>query len=448
MTPSAPEPDPSPLDDVAFDAVLFDLDGTLVATDRFWVQAARTGARRAFAALGLERELPSAREWMGLVGQPLDVGFAHLFADLPDDQRAHVQAACVEEEHRLLDAGGAAWMPGGEEALAGLVARGVRIGIASNCSHAYLDHMLERLGIGRFATTARCLDSAGIRDKADMIEDQLRVLGTRSAVFVGDRVGDRDAAWANAIPHVHCAFGFAALGEEVAAQAHIEDLGELLPTLARRRGWIASALERTGVFRPACQPPFAVGVTGLPLAGKSLFARDAVAVLRARGIPSAVLDLADWRRAHGGGADGEELHDALDLDRLRADVLTPLSRGEALSVASIRVDAFGVPSDEVTTLEPGGVLFLVGEGLLDARFAGSVERTLWLEVSEEECLRRAAGREGRAVGTAPLEALRGGRLARALRHRSQCPPERLADLCLAAGNPLGAEAGNPLGAGS
>ena len=57
-------------------------------------------------------------------------------------------------------------------------------------------------------------------------------------------------------------------------------------------------------------------------------------------------------------------------------------------------------------------------------------------------------REGRAVGTAPLEALRGGRLARALRHRSQCPPERLADLCLAAGNPLGAEAGNPLGAGS
>ena len=38
----------------SFRAALFDLDGTLIATDRFWIQAARVGARRAFQELGLE----------------------------------------------------------------------------------------------------------------------------------------------------------------------------------------------------------------------------------------------------------------------------------------------------------------------------------------------------------------------------------------------------------
>ena len=47
---------------IPYDAVLFDLDGTLVATDRFWPQAARAGALLAFEELGLER-LWRVRGW-------------------------------------------------------------------------------------------------------------------------------------------------------------------------------------------------------------------------------------------------------------------------------------------------------------------------------------------------------------------------------------------------
>ena len=70
-----------------FEAVLFDLDGTLLATDRFWVPAARVGAKRAFSELGLERAIPTAEEWMGLVGLPLAEGFDALFADPAPEQR-------------------------------------------------------------------------------------------------------------------------------------------------------------------------------------------------------------------------------------------------------------------------------------------------------------------------------------------------------------------------
>ena len=133
-----------------FDAVLFDLDGTLVATDRFWIDAARAGSRRAFAELCLEREMPTARQWMSVVGPPLVTGFEALFPDLTLEQRRLLLARCVEEERSALRAGRAALLPGVEDTLGELRARGLHLGIASNCDQNYLDTMMNDLGLVRF----------------------------------------------------------------------------------------------------------------------------------------------------------------------------------------------------------------------------------------------------------------------------------------------------------
>lgn len=252
-----------------FDAVLFDLDGTLVATDRFWPDAARAGARRAFDELGLARELPSQADWMDLVGRPLEDGFDVLFADLEPQARAHVLARCVEVEHALLAEGRAGCLPGVTEALTTLRAAGVRTGIASNCSREYLAAMMEGLGLGEWIEEARCLDSRGVADKADMIEDLLLTFGTRRAVFVGDRVGDRDAAWANGVPHVHLARGYAGAGEHVEAEGVIEGMDALLPRLEWRRSWVEDLVRRHA-------PPVGerLGLTGGPGAGKTLLAEE------------------------------------------------------------------------------------------------------------------------------------------------------------------------------
>ena len=221
-----------------FDAVLFDLDGTLLATDRFWLPAARVGARRAFEELGLERELPGSEEWLGLVGLPIKQGFRDLFADLKPEQADLILARCTEEEHFAMKSGGAALLPGVAEALADFAARGVAMGIASNCYQTYLDTALESVGLARWIDEARCLESPGIRDKAGMIADLLQTFGTHSAVMVGDRAGDRDAAHANGLPHVHLSNGFAPRGEQVECEAVIEDFLELKGVLEGRTRWI------------------------------------------------------------------------------------------------------------------------------------------------------------------------------------------------------------------
>lgn len=287
----------------AFSTVLFDLDGTLVATDGFWIPAARQGATRAFEELGLARELPSADEWMGLVGLPLARGIAELLPELTDEQREHVLARCVEAEEELLRTRGAFLIPGVAETLTELDRQGVRMGVASNCGRDYLEHMLGGLGpLQQYIREGRCLESPGVIDKADMVADLLLTFGERDAVVVGDRAGDREAAWANGLPFVHCTFGFGGPGESEGADAVIETPPDLLPVLARRDEWIRQALDDLGVF--GSEPPRAVRVEGAPASGKTLWAGRAARILEQEGV-SARLDEADADRIVLGGSGPE-----------------------------------------------------------------------------------------------------------------------------------------------
>ena len=268
----------------SFDAVIFDLDGTLVATDRFWVRAARAGAKKAFAELGLERELPLAGEWMSMVGYPLQQGFENVFPDLKAEDRTLVLERCVEEENRALKSGGAALLPDALEVIRELAESGVRLGVASNCGQYYLDSMLDSLSLRKWIEEPRCLDSPGVHRKADMIADILDRFETRSGVMVGDRASDRDAAWENGLPHIHLNSGFA--HEEVHCEATLDGLADLLPRLRGRRKMLEECANRLG---PQAR---IIGVTGGPCSGKSLFARDLARVL---GEGTEVVSLDDFR---------------------------------------------------------------------------------------------------------------------------------------------------------
>ncbi len=403
-----------------FDAVLFDLDGTLVATDRFWVDAARAGARRAFEELGIAREMPSAQEWMSMVGLPLAQGFERVFADLAPDARALVMRLCEEEEHQALRSGHAALLPGVAATLDDLTRRGVRLGIASNCGQGYLDAMLGDLGLARWVQEARCLDSKGVRNKADMLADLLATFGTRSAVMVGDRLGDRDAAWENGLPHVHLARGFAQPGEEVEAEAVIETMADLVPRLLGRTRWIEGALETLGFTRG--DAPRVLGVTGAPGSGKQLVARDAARLLAERGLDVQVLDLEQFLRV---GAGPDLASTAFVAAQKPLDLLP-----QGYDLASLGLRLAAVP--------PGEVAVLHGPFLLHPLLRPRLARVLHLEADDAVCLRRLAGRDARASGPEILMKVRRQLLPASRGFDALVPPREHADLVLDGGQPLGA----------
>ena len=413
---------------VLFDAVVFDLDGTLVATERFWVEAARSGARRALAELELERELPSAAEWLSMVGLPLATGFRLVFPDLDEAQRAHLLARCVEEEEAALRAGGAALMDGARELLSALRARGLRLGIASNCGRGYLDTMMNDLGLAEWVHQARCLDSRGVRDKADMVADLLEGFGTRSAVMVGDRRGDAEAAHRNALPHVHLEGTIKPRDEEVPCEAQIRSLGELLTCLGRRSAWIEGLLRELGLLGRHGTALRAVGVTGAPASGKSLLARDLVRCLREHGLPARALALEAWRRAGSGeGEAGDDPLGPFELERLIARVLEPHAAGRPVAGH----DVGGAP------LDPGEVLVLEGPWLLHPRLRIFLDRVLHLDVPEEVSIARVAARAGEAGATDALLRLRRSTLPAHKAFDEAFDPAARADAVLDGGNPLG-----------
>lgn len=421
-----------------FDAVVFDLDGTLVATDRFWVDAARAGARRAFEELGIERAMPGAEQWMSLVGLPLQLGFDALFADLPAAARKLVMQRCVEEENNALRAGRAALLPDVAETLDDLKRRGVRLGVASNCGADYLHTMMHELGLERWIEEGRCLDSPGVMSKAGMVADLLDTFGTRSAVMVGDRLGDREAAWQNGLPHVHLSRGFAQEGEHVECEAVIDGMRDLVPRLERRAAWIADALEQLGF--QAQGGPRTLGITGHSGAGKTLFARDVERVLEARGKRASVVALDAFRKPEAVAQDLtstafvprerplDHLVHAFDLSALVDLVLAPHERGEDVALTR-----------EGTRIQLGGddVLVIHGLFLLHPELRAHLARVVHLEISDNLALRRVAGRDARTAGAESVLRVRRYFLPMQRSFDAMIDPRETAQLVLDAENALG-----------
>ncbi|MFN0007328.1 MAG: HAD family hydrolase [Planctomycetota bacterium] len=421
-----------------FDAVVFDLDGTLVATDRFWVDAARAGARRGFQELGIEHSMPTSTQWMSLVGHPIGQGFARLFPDLPEASRKRLQKLCEEEESKALKSGQAALLPGVAQTLTALKERGVRLGVASNCGQDYLDAMMHGLGLARWIEEARCLDSPGTTSKALMVANLVDTFGTRSAVMVGDRAGDRDAAWENGLPHVHFVRGFAEVGEEVTCEASIEEMSELIPRLEKRGKWIEESLAKLNVLSK--DGPKVIGITGRTGSGKTLFARDCVRVIEASGRKAEGIALESFLKS---GLTVEEmsttgfwaaekpldqLERTFDVWRLIERVLEPHRSGKtvALEQEGRQVE---IPAD--------AVLVVQGPFLLHPKIKPSIDKTIYLEVSEGASLRRIAGRDARKNGPESLLAVRRHHLPTQRAFDEIVKPSEHADLVLDAENMLG-----------
>jgi phosphoglycolate phosphatase-like HAD superfamily hydrolase len=194
--------------------LIFDLDGTLFHTETVTV----TAAREAFETHGLTP--PDDAEICSFIGRTSAEYNAWLRTLCPPDDARQILRTAAERELKLISERGRLY-PGVPEALAELRANAAKLAVCSNGSGRYVETVLAAHGIDGFFDVVRSRrpDDTSKSQMAGELLGLLRNGPRQPGVVIGDRHDDVEAARANGLLAVGCAYGYGAGGELDAADA-------------------------------------------------------------------------------------------------------------------------------------------------------------------------------------------------------------------------------------
>lgn len=179
--------------------VIFDIDGTLNQTALYAVEAYQT----ALAKRGRE---VSAQEVISCIGSSPEVIIQKFFGTLGEEEREAWSREIKELEFGLMEQN-ARPFEGIPEALAKLKSEGYKLAICSNNFLEHIDHVLNAIHVREYFDVIASLELG--KDKAEVLGNLLKKIGSASACLAGDRIFDLRAARENKIPLIGCAYGYA-----------------------------------------------------------------------------------------------------------------------------------------------------------------------------------------------------------------------------------------------
>ena len=220
-----------------FDAVVFDLDGTLVDSIPDVIGA----MNRVLTEHG--RRAITLDEGRTMVGEGAAALIQRAFAATgapPQSAAVDILVRRYLEWYRQFPAAESTVFPGVAETLRELRAAGVALGVCTNKPHEMVAPVLDGLGLSGFFTSALGAGALSVRkpDPAHMHAVIEAIGGARdSAAYVGDGPTDCEAARAANLPIVLVTYGYTRVPvRELKADAYIDrfaDLPDALRTLAR-----------------------------------------------------------------------------------------------------------------------------------------------------------------------------------------------------------------------
>lgn len=214
-----------------WDAVIFDLDGTL------WDTSATVAAswNAALVELGEPVRFTPA-DMVAVMGQTMDTLLANLLPEVSPQRRAEIGERCFAVENAWVRERGGALYPGVAEGLHALAAA-YPLYIVSNCQRGYIEAFLAWSGLGPLVRDHECFGNTG-EVKAANIRRVMARNGLRRPLYVGDTPSDAAAAAEAGAAFVHARYGFGHVPDAPGAES-FGALTEALLAAAEQPGWPA-----------------------------------------------------------------------------------------------------------------------------------------------------------------------------------------------------------------
>ena len=203
-----------------FESLIFDIDGTL------WDSRALVaiGYNAQMKDEGLERLSVDVDILKAVFGKTMTEIADILFAELPAADRYPLMERCMARETQTLHENACRiGFPKVKETLEELHKKH-RLFIVSNSQSGYPQLCMEKMGLGHLISGHLCFGDTGTC-KGETIKRLMRENGITAACYIGDTLGDQEAAALAGIPFVYCAFGF---GQVTDYWKKIEAFEELL----------------------------------------------------------------------------------------------------------------------------------------------------------------------------------------------------------------------------
>ncbi|MBR1741500.1 MAG: HAD family hydrolase [Lachnospiraceae bacterium] len=208
----------------AYKNIILDVDGTLWNTTevvaRAWNQAITEEGHSHVRvdAEGLKKQF----------GKPMDVIAANLFTDVTPEIRAKLlEDCCAKEQQALMETTENLRYPHVKETIQKLKdEKNCRLFIVSNCQTGYIELVIEKNGLEDFISDFECFGNTK-KPKGENISFicERNRLKKEETVYVGDTIGDKEAAEAAKIGFIYAAYGF---GDVRGTDILINEFQELL----------------------------------------------------------------------------------------------------------------------------------------------------------------------------------------------------------------------------
>jgi len=206
-----------------FDSIIFDLDGTLWDSTNNVAKA----WQKAKEEVDYVPEDFTQATIRSITGMTYKAIFEKLVPYLNEKNRNEFKALCAKYELETLNSIGGDFYPQLEETLKYLQAN-YKLYIVSNCQNGYIETFFKVSGLEHYFMGHQCYGTKS-QPKWENIQDIINDHHLIAPVYVGDTMGDYEAAKKANVPFIFAAYGFGIVSEDQAATIQqFSELKELL----------------------------------------------------------------------------------------------------------------------------------------------------------------------------------------------------------------------------